>query len=148
MNGRQDPVLSQFAAPPNPGAAARDLVVDRVTGLLHEPGATVPFIEELIHMGCAWQCLLEAATILTEATDPPDPDLVRGDNAWSRLSGAVSTVLTKAEIDPADPDLIRLEPLQRVVGDMETLQTRQAPDPGDPGLVRAEHARKCPSYDE
>jgi len=116
MSARQDPVLSQFAAPPGPGAGAPSLVVDRVTGLLHEPNATVPFIEELIRMGSAWQQrLVEAATILTEATDPPDPDLVRGDDAWPRLSGAVSTILTKAEIDPADPDLLRLDPLQRFV---------------------------------
>ena len=74
MSGRRDPILTQFAVPPSAGVTNPLLESDRSTGLLYEPGATAPFVEELIGMSAAWRSLVRADTLLTETTDPTDPD--------------------------------------------------------------------------
>lgn len=172
MSGPQDPILSQFAAPPRAGSGVPSLEVDRSTGLLHEPGATGPFIEELIAIGAARRNSPGVTTVITEATDPydpdlvrgdlprflgsadtlltrgddpPDPDLVRADAAWFRFTAAVTTNVTKTVDDPYDPDLVRAEPFQRCAERLETDLTRFAPDPD---LVRAESGREQPLSDD
>ncbi len=149
MSGRQTPVLSQFAVAPTSEAGVPSLVVDRVNGLLYETGSDIPFVEVLIHAATKWHSLVEMSTLLTEATDTPDPDLIRdNDIALSRVQGAVSTMLTKAVEDAADPDLLRLGSLRQFIGAVETLHTRQAPDPSDPDLVRTGYVGARSSSDK
>jgi len=140
MTARPDPIVIQFAVPPSSGSDSLSLVVDPATGLLRQPGATAPFVEELIATAHKWRDLAGADTILTKTTDPGDPDLVRA-SASSRLSEAVSTSQSNAEMDQSDPDLIRSDRFHQWMEGVVTHQTRQVPDAPDPDLVRAQSAR-------
>jgi hypothetical protein len=133
MREATDPILTQFGVPPNGGSEAVALEVNRSTGLLHAVGIAVPFVEEMIEMGARWRNLDVAATMLTESTDPPDPDLVRADSAWLRFGQALVTDLTKAFTDPVDPDLVRA-----FESSAATTITRQYGDDPDPDLLRVQ----------
>jgi hypothetical protein len=141
MREAADPILTQFGVPPNRGSGALALEVDRSTGLLHESGVAVPFVEEMIEMGVRWRNLGAAATVLTESTDPIDPDLIRADSAWLRFGQALVTDLTKTVSDPVDPDVVRDAWLQWAVESAATTITREQGDEPDPDLVRAEPLR-------
>ncbi|MGA2191688.1 MAG: hypothetical protein ABSH33_24535 [Steroidobacteraceae bacterium] len=136
MREAADPILTHFGVPPNRGSGALALEVDRSTGLLHESGVAVPFVEEMIEMGVRWRNLGAAATMLTESTDPVDPDLIRADSAWLRFGQALVTDLTKAFTDPVDPDVVRAAWLPRAFESATTTITRQQGDEPDPDLLR------------
>jgi hypothetical protein len=141
MRDAPDPILRQFAVPPNRGNEALALEVDRSTGLLHESGVDIPFVEEIIEMGVRWRNLDAAASLLTETADPVDPDLIRSDSAWMRFSQALETVLTKTLNDPIDPDVVRAAWLRWATESAGTVITRDLADEPDPDLVRAELLR-------
>ena len=133
MTAASAPTLRQFAVRPELGPNSSSLSVDAKTGLLHREGKQVPWIEEMIAQGRAWQSTGETQTVLTETTDPLDPDLVRSLPRQSFMD-AVSSSLTKIGDDTPDPDLVRPEALW--IG-MATVLTRMEPDQPDPDLVRA-----------
>jgi hypothetical protein len=141
MREAADPILTQFGVPPNRGSEALALEVDRSTGLLHESGVAVPFVEEMIELGVRWRNLGAAATVLTESTDPIDPDLIRADSAWLRFGEALVTDLARTVSDPVDPDVVRAAWLQWAVESAATMITRGQVDEQDPDLVRAEPLR-------
>lgn len=145
MSRRLDPILTQFGVSPSTGVGAPFLEVDRSTGLLYEPGASAPFVENLFEIASAWQSLAE--TVLTKTSNPLDPDLVRGDPAWYRFSEAASTSFTKADLDPEDPDLLRSEQLEWLTAGADSPLTRHADDPSDPDLIRMDNARERPPSD-
>jgi hypothetical protein len=137
-----DPILTKFAVQPNRGNGALALEVDRSTGLLHESGANVPLVEEMIEMGVRWRNIGAAATLLTEqSTDQTDPDLIRADSAWLRFGQALATGFTKTLTDPVDPDLVRDAWLRWVADRAATTITREQGDEPDPDLMRAEQLR-------
>lgn len=139
MNRRPDPILTYFAVPPSTGNAGPSLVVDPSTGLLHDPGNTVPFVETLIEIGGERRSLAHIDTIATESySDPPDPDLVRADSPWLRFGEALTTTLTKMPEDPEDPDLVRVQSLRWFVDGISTTLTEAGEEP-DPDLVRVGH---------
>lgn len=141
MRETPDPILMQFAVPPNRGNRALALEVDRSTGLLHECGVAIPFVEEIIEMGARWRNLGAAASVLTETADPVDPDLIRADSAWMRFGEALETVLTKTLNDPIDPDIVRAAWLSWATENAATVITRELGEEPDPDLVRAEPLR-------
>jgi hypothetical protein len=141
MREAPDPILTQFGVPPNRGRGSLALEVDRSTGLLHESGVAVPFVEKMIEMGVRWRNLGAAATVLTESTDPIDPDLIRADSAWLRFGEALVTDLTKTLSDPVDPDVVRAAWLRWATESAATTMTRELGDEPDPDLVRAEPLR-------
>jgi hypothetical protein len=142
MSEASDPVLTQFGVPPNQGSGTPALELDCSTGLLHQSGVAVPFVEEMIGIGVRWRNLGDAAaSVLTESTDPIDPDLIRADSAWLRFGQALVTGITKTEGDPVDPDIVRVASLRSAVGGAATIMTRDHPDVPDPDLVRTEPLR-------
>jgi hypothetical protein len=108
---------------------------------LHESGVAVPFVEEIIKMGVRWRNLGAAASVLTEAADPVDPDLIRANSAWLRFGEALETGLTKTLSDPIDPDVVRAAWLRWATESAATVITRELGDEPDPDLVRAEPLR-------
>jgi hypothetical protein len=135
MSARQDPILTQFAVLPDTGSEGTCLEVDLSTGLLHESGVIAPYVEELIAMASSWRRDIGTGTLLTEAEDPIDPDIVRGDSPWLRASG--ESVLTR-RVDPADPDLVRGD-IRRLQAGVETVVS-WIDDQVDPDLVRQDSA--------
>jgi hypothetical protein len=146
MPEASDPVLTRFGVRPKQGNGTPAVEVDRSTGLLHESGVAIPLVEEMIEMGARWRNLGAAATVLTESTDPPDPDLIRADAAWLRFGHALVTGITKADGDPVDPDIVRAGSLRSAVGAAATIMTRDHPDVPDPDLVRSEPLRYFNGY--
>ncbi len=131
MSERPEPLLVLFASPPRAAAACGPLYVNSATGLLHEAGATAPLIEEVIASGRSWQGGAGAETPVMRATDPSDPDLIRGDSGWLRLHAAVSTFFTKGDLDPVDPDLVRAHD-GRFIDAVGLALTRAVPDTPSP----------------
>jgi hypothetical protein len=138
MRESADPILTQFGVPPSGGSGELALEVDHSTGLLHESGVAVPFVEKMIEMGVEWRNLGAAATVLTESTVPADPDLMRPDSAWLRFGQALVTDLTKTFTDPVDPDVVRAAGLTRAFERASTTMTREQGDEPDPDLLRLE----------
>jgi hypothetical protein len=138
-----DPILTQFGVPPCRGSEELALEVDSSTGLLHEYGVGAPFVEEMIEMGVRWRNLGAAASVLTESTDPVDPDLIRADSGGLRFGQALVTDFTKTLSDPSDPDIVRAAWLRSAVDSAATTITRERVDEPDPDLVRAEPRRAC-----
>jgi hypothetical protein len=77
-----------------------------------------------------------AGTVLTESTDPIDPDLIRADSAWLRFGQALVTDHTRTVGDPVDPDIMRAASVRWAVESAATLITRVEPDVPD------RHARR------
>ena len=136
MSGYCAPVLAQFAGRPRPGSSFSFPSVDPATGLLQETGATRPLIEELLAAGDAWRRANGIQTVLTESTDPKDPDLIRADSWLFRVDA--ESPITRGQIDPADPDLVRGDrPLSGFLAAVETTLTKfDRPDPYDPDHTR------------
>ena len=108
MTVLSDPIVTQFAVPPAAADGSMPLVVDRATGLLRQPGTTTPFVEALVAAAGEWRSLAGADTLLTETTDPADPDLIRSNRFHRWMEGAV-TQQTRQIPDVPDPDLVRAQ---------------------------------------
>lgn len=143
MTAEHNPLLTSFAKPPRAVDQGPILEVDPCTGLLREPGAARPFVEEMLALasGCC-----DGVTLDTQITatfkDPLDPDHVRTAASMRKFIDVFSTELTKAESDPEDPDILRLAVLRRFLYSIDTPLTEGTPDQPDPDLIRSEHLNR------